>query len=79
MKGLLDERCFDSTRGELGFTTRKYRAVNDLAENWLTDNAVRRLLTLERTDSSGSGMQRGTRKPHSITNWRREENLFPKA
>jgi predicted ArsR family transcriptional regulator len=80
----LDERFFDSTRGQIVSLLRgNTRTVNELAEELgLTDNAVRsHLLSLERDGLvRQSGVQRGTRKPHFAYELAPEaENLFPKA
>jgi predicted ArsR family transcriptional regulator len=80
----LDERFFDSTRGQIVSLLRgNIRTVNELAEELgLTDNAVRsHLLSLERDGLVRQcGVQRGTRKPHFAYELTPEaENLFPKA
>jgi predicted ArsR family transcriptional regulator len=80
----LDERFFDSTRGQIVTLLRGgTKTVNELAEELgLTDNAVRaHLLSLERDGLiKQGGIQRGTRKPHFAYELTDEaEQLFPKA
>jgi predicted ArsR family transcriptional regulator len=80
----LDERFFESTRGQIIRLLRgTTKSVNELAEELeLTDNAVRaHLLSLERDGFiRQSGIQRGTRKPHFAYELTSEaEKLFPKA
>ena len=84
MKTKLDERFFESTRGQIVTLLRgQTKTVNDLSEELgLTDNAVRaHLLSLERDGLiKQSGVQRGTRKPHfSYALTPEADHLFPKA
>ncbi|HEX8774547.1 MAG TPA: ArsR family transcriptional regulator [Pyrinomonadaceae bacterium] len=84
MKTKLDERFFDSTRGQIVSLLREGSGtVNELAEKLeLTDNAVRaHLLSLERDGLiRQSGVQKGSRKPHfSYELTPDAEHLFPKA
>jgi predicted ArsR family transcriptional regulator len=80
----LDERFFDSTRGQIVTILRSSACtVEDLAEKLnLTDNAVRaHLATLERDGLvRQSGLRRGPRKPHFTYVLTDEaDKLFPKA
>jgi len=80
----LDERFFDSTRGQVIALLRgSTGTVSELAHKLgLTDNAVRaHLLTLERDGLiRQSGLQKGSRKPHFAYELTPEaEHLFPKA
>src|SRR5262247_1263898 len=80
----LDERFFESTRGQIVTLLRSSACtVEDLAEKLnLTDNAVRaHLATLERDGLvRQSGLRRGPRKPHFTYVLTPEaEGLFPKA
>jgi predicted ArsR family transcriptional regulator len=80
----LDERFFESTRGQIVTILRSSpRTVEELATQLeLTDNAVRaHLSTLERDGLvRQSGIRRGARKPHftyALTD--EADRLFPKA
>jgi predicted ArsR family transcriptional regulator len=80
----LDERFFESTRGQIVTMLRSSACtVEDLAEKLnLTDNAVRaHLATLERDGLvRQSGLRRGPRKPHFTYVLTHEaDKLFPKA
>ena len=80
----LDERFFESTRGQIVTLLRSSACtVEDLAEELkLTDNAVRaHLATLERDGLiRQSGLRRGPRKPHFTYVLTDEaDKLFPKA
>ena len=80
----LDERFFESTRGQIVTLLRSSACtVEDLAEKLnLTDNAVRaHLATLERDGLvRQSGLRRGPRKPHFTYILTDEaDKLFPKA
>jgi predicted ArsR family transcriptional regulator len=80
----LDERFFESTRGQIVTHLRSSACtVEDLAEKLnLTDNAVRaHLATLERDGLvRQSGLRRGPRKPHFTYVLTDEaDKLFPKA
>ena len=80
----LDERFFESTRGQIVTILRSSACtVEDLAEKLnLTDNAVRaHLATLERDGLvRQSGLRRGPRKPHFTYVLTDEaDKLFPKA
>ena len=80
----LDERFFESTRGQIVTILRGAPGtVEDLAEKLnLTDNAVRaHLATLERDGLvRQSGLRRGPRKPHFTYVLTDEaDKLFPKA
>ena len=80
----MDERFFDSTRGQIVTILRSSACtVEDLAEKLnLTDNAVRaHLATLERDGLvRQSGLRRGPRKPHFTYVLTDEaDKLFPKA
>lgn len=80
----LDERFFESTRGQIVTILRSSACtVEDLAEQLdLTDNAVRaHLATLERDGLvRQSGLRRGPRKPHFTYVLTDEaDKLFPKA
>ena len=80
----LDERFFESTRGQIVTLLRTSAcSVEDLAEELnLTDNAVRaHLATLERDGLvRQSGLRRGPRKPHFTYVLTDEaDKLFPKA
>ena len=80
----LDERFFDSTRGQIVTILRRSPCtVDELAEQLnLTDNAVRaHLSTLERDGLvRQSGLRRGPRKPHFTYILTPEaDGLFPKA
>ena len=79
----LDERFFESTRGQIIMLLRtSTRTVNALAERLgLTDNAVRaHLLTLERDGLvEQKGAVKGFRKPHYVYGLTDEaRHLFPK-
>jgi predicted ArsR family transcriptional regulator len=83
-KTRLDDRFFESTRGQIVLSLRRSaKTVNELAEETdLTDNAVRaHLVALERDGLiSQGGTVKGFRKPHFVyvlTNDAR--HLFPKA
>lgn len=80
----LDERFFESTRGQIVTILRSSPCtVDELAEKLnLTDNAVRaHLATLERDGLvRQSGLRRGPRKPHFTYILTDEaDKLFPKA
>src|ERR1051325_3581098 len=80
----LDERFFESTRGQIVTMLRSSACtVEDLAGKLkLTDNAVRaHLATLERDGLvRQSGLRRGPRKPHFTYVLTEEaDKLFPKA
>src|SRR5689334_12357206 len=80
----LDERFFESTRGQIVTLLRSSACtVEELAEQLtLTDNAVRaHLATLERDGLvRQSGLRRGPRKPHFTYVLTDEaDKLFPKA
>src|SRR5499426_3205160 len=80
----LDERFFESTRGQIVTILRRSPCtVDELAEQLnLTDNAVRaHLSTLERDGLvRQSGLRRGPRKPHFTYVLTPEaDKLFPKA
>ena len=80
----MDERFFESTRGQIVTLLRSSACtVEDLAEKLnLTDNAVRaHLATLERDGLvRQSGLRRGPRKPHFTYILTDEaDKLFPKA
>src|SRR5215475_4298395 len=80
----LDERFFESTRGQIVTILRSSACtVEELAEKLnLTDNAVRaHLATLERDGLvRQSGLRRGPRKPHFTYVLTDEaDRLFPKA
>src|ERR1041385_9009241 len=80
----LDERFFESTRGQIVTLLRSAAStVEELAQSLnLTDNAVRaHLATLERDGLvRQSGLRRGPRKPHFTYVLTDEaDRLFPKA
>jgi predicted ArsR family transcriptional regulator len=86
MKGTtkMDERFFESTRGQIVRLLRdSSKTVNDIAaELELTDNAIRaHLLSLERDNLvEQKGVVKGFRKPHFVYGLTDEgRNLFPKA
>ena len=83
-KTKMDERFFESTRGQIVRLLRdSSKTVNEIAaELDLTDNAIRaHLLSLERDHLvEQNGVVKGFRKPHFVYGLTDEgRNLFPKA
>lgn len=83
-KTKMDERFFESTRGQIVRLLRdSSKTVNEIsAELGLTDNAIRaHLLSLERDNLvEQSGVIKGFRKPHFAYGLTEEgRNLFPKS